>query len=214
MNRRYLPLVAVLIAAAGCDFKETRSGQISLTSSTAIPLNGKAGAAELVAGKTEITFKKGSSDNAINIRVRQPGRSEIELEAKVSGDYRTGNFTLKGSEIGQPVDMASARAYAITGPTQRWSNWEDRGNQTCMVETSFDPCDENWTVGFRSAAGAELGAFTSRYATRCNERQNTSWCRHNPREPRMPDFPRGGRGGRSAILNQASEIDASTLKFD
>jgi len=199
--------VAVLLAVAGCDFKETRSGLINLTSSAAIPLNGKAGAATLVAGKAEITFKKGSSDNAINIRVRQPGRPEIELEAKVSGDYRTGNFTLKGSEIGQPVDMASARAWAITGATQRYDNWEDQGNQTCMVSVTYDPCDENWTVGFRSASGADLGAFTSRYATHCNERRSTGFCRPNHREPNFPrDFPRGG--GRNM------SFDASSVKFD
>ncbi len=212
MNRRYLPLVAVLLAVAGCDFKETRSGQVVLTGSTGIPLSGKAGAAELIAGKTEITFKKGSSDNAINIRVRQPNRTEIELEAKVTGDYTTGNFTLKGTEIGQPVDMASARAYAITGANQRYSNWEDQGNQTCMVEVSFDPCDENWIVGFRSLAGAELGSFTSRTGTRCNESRRTSFCRHNPQhEPRIPDFPRGPR---HAIFQGASDIGAENLKFD
>ncbi|MEQ1919326.1 MAG: hypothetical protein ABL955_09015 [Elusimicrobiota bacterium] len=213
MNRRYLPLVAVLLAVAGCDFKETRSGQINLTAGTAgIPLNGKAGSATVVAGAAEITFKKGSSDKSIAIRVKQSGRPDVDLEAIVAGDYTSGNFTLKGSEIGQPVDMASARAYAITGPNQRWSRWEDQGNQTCMVETTFDPCDENWTVGFRSVAGAELGSFVSRYATRCNERQSTSWCRHNPRhEPRIPDYPRNPR---NVILNQAAEIDPATLKFD
>lgn len=213
MNRRSLPLVAVLLAVAGCDFKETRSGQIVLTAGAAgIPLNGKAGPATLVAGSAEITFKKGSSDKSIAIRVKQSGRPDVELEAAVSGDYRTGNFTLKGSEIGQPVDMASARSYAITGPSQRWSNWEDQGSQTCMVETTFDPCDENWSVGFRSAAGAELGSFSSRYATRCNERRYTSWCRPNHREPRIPDFPRGR--DRRVILEKAAAVDPSTLKFD
>lgn len=211
MNRRYLPLVAVLLAVAGCDFKETRSGSISLTGAN-IPLNGKAGAAELVAGSAEIQFKKGSSDGSIAIRVRQPNRADIELEAKVSGDYRTGNFTLKGSEIGQPVDMTSARAYAITGSPVRYSNWEDRGNQTCMVEITFDPCDENWTVGF-SAAGAQLGSFSSRYAMRCNERSYTTWCRPNHQhEPRIPDFPRGRP--RNVILENAISVDASKVKFD
>ena len=77
----------------------------------------------------------------------------VSQTAPGSQDYTSGNFTLKGSEIGQPVDMTSARSYAITGPNQRWSNWEDQGNQTCMVETTFDPCDENWTLSFRSTAG-------------------------------------------------------------
>lgn len=210
MNRRYLPLVAVLLAVAGCDFKETRSGLIQLTAgTTGIPLNGKSGPATLAAGSAEITFKKGSSDKSIAIRVKQSGRPDVELEATVSGDYTSGNFTLKGSEIGQPVDMASARAYAITGPNQRWSNWEDRGSQTCMVETTFDPCDENWTVGFRSVNGADLGSFAARTATRCNERRYTSWCRPNHNEPRPP-YPRG----RNDILQRVSETAPENLKFD
>lgn len=212
MNRRYLPLVAVLLAVAGCDFKETRSGQILLTAGTAgIPLNGKAGAATLVAGSAEITFKKGSSDNSIAIRVKQGGRADVDLEAAVSGDYRSGNFTLKGSEIGQPVDMTSARAYAITGANQRYSSWEDMGNQTCMIEISYDPCDENWTVGFRALSGAELGSFSSRYAMRCNERRYTSWCRPNHREPRIPDYPRRPR---NAVLEGILDTAPDKVKFD
>ena len=47
--RRCIPVVALLLAVAGCDFKETRSGTITLTAGSAgIPLNGKAGAATLV----------------------------------------------------------------------------------------------------------------------------------------------------------------------
>ena len=210
MNRRYLPLVAVLLAVAGCDFKETRSGSISLTAGTAgIPLNGKAGSATVVAGSAEITFKKGSSDKSIAIRVKQSGRPDVELEATVSGDYRSGNFTLKGSEIGQPVDMTSARAYAITGANVRYSNWEHQGSQTCMVEISYDPCDENWTVGFQSLAGVNLGSFESRYTMRCNERRYTSWCSPNQHQPRPP-YPRG----RNDILQRASDSAPENLKFD
>ncbi len=160
-----------------------------MTSSTGIPLSGLNGSAELVAGKTEITFKKGKADNSINIRVRQPNRPEIELNAKVSGDYTTGNFTLKGSEIGQPVDMSSARAYAITGQTVRYTSWENQGSQECLVDITFDPCDENWDVAF-TANGKTLGSFSSRYALRCNENRRTQFCRRDP--TREPHFPRGG----------------------
>lgn len=212
MTRRYLPVVAVLLAVAGCDFKETRSGQITLTGSNGIPLTGLNGGAELVAGKTEITFKKGKSDNSINIRVRQPNRPEIELNAKVAGDYTTGNFTLKGSEIGQPVDMTSARAYAITGPRERYTNWENQGSQDCLVEVTYDPCDENWTVAFRAPDGKELGSFASRSANRCNENRRTQFCRRDPIHDR-PDFPRGPRG-RHGIYERASAIDPANLKFD
>ena len=211
MNRRSLPLVAVLIAVAGCDFKETRSGQIVLTpaGSAGIPLNGKAGAASLVAGSAELTFKKGSSKNSIALSVKQSGRPNVDLEAAVAGDYTSGNFSVRGADIGQPVDMTSARAYAITGPAERYSNWEDQGNQTCMVDTIYEPCDENWTLSFRSANGVELGSFASRQGTRCNERRSVGFCRQNPqREPHIPDFPRGPRG---TAFQQAGD---GNVKFD
>ncbi len=213
MNRRVIPLVAVLLAVAGCDFKETRSGQIVLTAGTAgIPLNGKAGAATLVAGSAEVTFKKGSSDKSIDLRVKQNGRADVELEATVAGDYTSGNFSVKGSDIGQPVDMTSARSYAVTGARQYYSTWEDQGNQTCRVDYSFDPCDENWTLTFK-ANGAELGSFASRYGRRCNEERGfPTFCRHNPIEPRIPDFPRGPRG--ASLLNQLNETGAANVKFD
>ena len=179
-----------------------------MTGSSGIPLAGRNGAAELVAGKTEITFKKGSSDKSIAIKVRQPSRPDIELEAKVNGDYTTGNFTLKGSEIGQPVDMTSARDYAITGQRVHYTSWENMGSQECLVEISFDPCDENWNVSFRSADGKALGSFSSRYSFRCNESRRQQFCRRDP--IREPHFPRDRHG----ILNRASAIEPANLKFD
>ncbi len=180
-----------------------------MTGSTGIPLIGINGAAELVAGKTEITFKHGSSDNTITIKVRQPSRPEIELEAKVSGDYSTGNFTLKGSEIGQPVDMASSRAFTITGPTERHTNWEYRGSQECLVETTYQPCDESWSVAFRAVDGKELGSFASRSFARCNERRYEQFCRRDPM--RDPYYPRGSDHRR--IMSSLQE-SGSSVKFD
>ena len=124
------------------------------------------------------------------------------------GNGRDGNFTLHGSEIGQPVDLISARSYAVTGPNQRETRYEDRGMETCLIEYSWDACDESWTVAFRSAAG-ELGSFASRTSARCNERTYQMMCRSNGRDPRIPDFPHGPRGG-----FDVQSIDPQTLKFD
>lgn len=210
MKSLTLVLVAACLAVVGCDNKETRAGSITLSGAAGIPLVDKSGTrAELAAGSAEITFQKGSKDGTIAIRVRQPGRPEVNIEAPVSGDPRSGDFTLRGSEIGQPVDLVSARRFTVTGGTQRWTNWEDRGFERCLVETTFDPCDEDWTVSFRAAAG-ELGAFAARTATRCNERRSEAFCQPNGREPRIPDFPRGGRHALDKVLS----TDPSTLKFD
>ena len=201
-----------MLVIAGCDFKETRSGQIVLTPGSAgIPLNGKAGAATLVAGSAELTFKKGSSDKSIALRVKQSGRPDVDLEATVAGDYTSGNFSLKGSDIGQPVDMTSARAYTITGPNQRESRWEDQGSQTCLVEYSYDPCNENWTLTFKAVSGTELGSFSSTLWARCNERRGfPTFCR---RDRDFPDYPRGPHG-RNGVFQRASQIAPENLKFD
>ncbi|UPT72703.1 MAG: hypothetical protein M0D55_12210 [Elusimicrobiota bacterium] len=205
-----MPLIAVLLAVAACDFKETRKGQITLTGAP-IPLNGRAGTASLVAGPAELTFKKGSSDKTIAIIVKQPGRSDVELEAPVEKGYESGNFTLRGSQIGQPVDMTSARAWTVTGPTQRYVTRDDMGNRSCMVDVSFEPCDEGWTVTFKSVNGVDLGAFASRTATRCNERRGMPYaCHRDPMD--RPDFPRGPRN--ASFMKGVSDIGPANLKFD
>lgn len=216
-NTRFLPLAALLLVVAGCDFKETRVGQIALAGGVAsIPLNGKNGAASLTAGRAEVTFKKGSADNTIAIRVRQQGIADVEFEAAVSKGYESGNFVLKGADIGQPVDLASARSYAVTGPAERYSEWTDEGFQTCRVDVMYDPCVENWTVGFRAPSGAELGSFSSSTPERCNERRGFPYaCRPNRQhEPRIPDFPRDGGRGRHVLFERLSETGAANVKFD
>lgn len=204
--------VAVCLAAAGCDFKEKRNGTVTLAGGANIPLNDQSGArAELVAGPAEVTFKKGSSDRNIAIRVSQPNRPEINFSADVSSDYRSGNFTLRGSQIGQPVDLISGRSYAITGPTHRYTTWEDNGFERCLVDTTWDPCDENWKVTFLSGAGAELGNFASRRAERCNERRGFPYACHRMHEPRVPDFPRGPRG---QAINSLLDVAPEKVKFE
>jgi hypothetical protein len=213
MKRVSLILAAVAcFAAAGCDNKETRKGSITLTGAAGIPLNDKSGAhAELAAGPAEITFQKGSQKGTIAIAVKQAGRPDVNIEAPLKGDPTQGDFTLRGSEIGQPVDLVSARRFTVTGPNQRWSHWEDQGFERCLIEDSFDPCNESWTVTFRAAAG-DVGAFAAHTASRCNERNSQSFCQPVPgREPRIPDFPRGPHGrGVNDILTQ----DPSSVKFD
>ena len=210
MKKISLVLAVACLAVAGCDTKETRSGNITLIGSASIPLIDKSGAhAELVAGASEITFQKGSQKGTVAIRVRQPNRPEVNIEAPISKNGLDGNFTLRGSEIGQPVDLISSRSYAITGPNQRYTRWEEQGMESCLVESSWDPCNESWTVSFRAAAG-ELGAFAALTTARCNERQSQIACRPIPgREPRIPDFPRGPH----PRFNPDS-INPATLKFD
>lgn len=211
MKRLSLVLAVASLAVVGCDTKETRSGSITLSGGSNIPLNDRSGAhAELVAGPAQLTFQKGSKDSTIAILVRQPNRADVNVEAPITGDYRTGNFTLRGSDIGQPVDLVSARRYTVTGPNQRYTNWEDRGFERCMVEYSWDPCDEDWTVAFHAAAG-DVGAFAARTPTRCNERSNTYACRPTHREPHIPDFPRDRHPRR---LDKVLSVDPGTLKFD
>lgn len=203
---------ACLVAAAGCDNKETRSGNVSLAGTANIPLIDKSGTrAELVAGPAEITFQKGSKNGTIAIRVRQPNRPEVNFESSVPGNASSGNFTLPASQSGQPVDLVSARNYAVDGPSQRNTRWEDQGFETCLIEYTWDPCRESWTVSFRGPSG-ELGAFSSVTEATCNERTSQLMCHSNHREPRIPDFPHDGPHGRHGFDLQS--VDPQNLKFD
>jgi hypothetical protein len=224
MTKLTLPLIAVAVcfAATGCDFKLKRNGSITLASGASIPLNDANGSrAELVAGPAEIQVKSGDH-HTIAVRVRQPGRAEINFSAPVNGDLSSGNFTLRGSEIGQSVDIVSARSYVITGPTQ-WEHYpEDMGNQRCTVDVSWDPCDENWTVAFKSGAGAELGSFASRSFERCNEYRSAPHSCWNtnpfpgPGYPRDPRFPHGGRGyyNDGGFYHGALNLGPEHINFD
>ena len=168
--------------------------------------------AELVAGPAEFTFDKGSKDRTVAVLVRQPSRADVVIEAPVPADYRTGNFTLRGADIGQPVDLVSVRRYTVTGPSQRTSYWEERGFDRCMVDYSWNPCDEDWTISFLAASG-ELGVFAARTAARCNERRDTYACHPIPgRQPHIPDYPRHRPHPRS--LDKVLSVDPGTLKFD
>lgn len=209
MKRLSLALAVACLAVAACDNKETRTGTITLTGTSGIQLVDKSGAhAELVAGPTEITFQKGSKNGTIAIGVKQSGRPDVNIEAPITGDPSGGNFTLRGSDIGQPVDMVSVRRYAVTGPRESWNNWEDQGMERCMIEDSFDPCNEDWTVSFNAAAG-EVGSFAALTATRCNERRTQTFCEPIPgSQPRIP-YPRAPRR-LSNVLSQ----DPSQVKFD
>lgn len=208
--RRAAPLLAVLLAVVACDF--TRKGSITLApGSSGIPLAGKSGPATLVAGGAEVTIKKGSGSGTIAIKISQPSRPDAEFEAKVSKGYESGNFTLKGSEIGQPVDMASTRGYTVTGPRQGRTEWSDEGMRNCRVDVTWDPCREDWTISFKSVNGVELGVFASQQSAECNVQRGFPYaCMPNrDREPRIPDFPRGPHGPRSTFYNNVSENGVS-----
>jgi hypothetical protein len=227
MTKLTLPLIAVAVCltATGCDFKLKRDGRVTIVSGASIPLNDRSGSrVERVPGPAEVRVKNGDADRTIEIRVRQPNRSEINFTAPVSGDYRSGNFTLRGSDIGQAVDLTSARSFTITGETRRETYVDDSGFERCIVETTYDPCREDWSVTFRSGAGAELGSFASQSFERCNERSSRHSCwRTNPNPypgpgyPRDPRFPRGGgrhyfpEGG---FYNGALNQGAQGVSFD
>lgn len=213
MKKLPLLLAVTCLSLAACDFK--RNGQVTLTGAASIPLRDANGsAAELVAGPAEVTI--GGSRREITVRLRQPNRAEINFRANVSGDVESGNFTLSASQSGQPVDIASVRSYKVTGATQRRTEIEDTGNRRCMVDVTYDPCDENWTVTFSNGSGA-LGSFASVKGTTCNERRGFPYACYTQHEPRIPDFPRGGgrhgiNGG--GIYNGALELGAEKVSFD
>lgn len=214
-----VPLAAVLLLA-GCDSDEVRSGRITLSHDAPIPLAGRNGPGELVAGPASVTFSRGSKDDFVVIGIQQPDRPKVEIEVLL-GDHRTGNFKIFGSEIGQPVDIESARTSQVTGEPQQGTRPLHKDGATCRQDISYQPCDETWRITF-SQGSTTLGVFTSRLARQCNVvpvpgSERDCWRDREPHYhyPGYDYFPGPGYfPGMPHHIRGALEIDPGTLSFD
>lgn len=209
MNRSArLAFALTCLVASACDDK--RSGQVSLTGAGPIQLIDRSGAvAELSAGPAEVELKKDSRARVAVIRLKQNGR-EVNVQAPLSEQFYSGSFTLRGETIGQPVTLVSKRVYENLGELFRYTDRIDIGWEECEVDSSYRPCDEVWTVDFRSAgADALLGTFVSNTKMRCEERQGAPHnCRsRREREPRDRDH-----GDNGSAYRQLAE--GQNLKFN
>ncbi|MBI4422248.1 MAG: hypothetical protein HY554_00885 [Elusimicrobia bacterium] len=182
-----LAFAAALVACG----EETRNGQLTLAGSTPLRIADQDGSTvEFFTGPFKVEFGPDGS-RKVNVKLEQDGRV-AKFSARVSGRNADWNFTIRGGDIGQPVDIASARNIEYVGsPEQRMGNGGPCGfNGTWITEETWQRGNEDWKVSFSDAGnGKAVGAFASRregeyylLAT------HNLWCRERRDipEPRIP----------------------------
>lgn len=209
MKRLSLVLAAAVVMTA-CG-EETRTGQLTLAGSAPLRIADKnGGTVEFYTGPLKVEFDP-QGGRQVAIKLDQSGRV-AEFTAKVprNADW---NFSIKGSEIGQPVDLESKRKVELYGPLQRRTGTGGPcgfdGNY--VTEETWQQGNEDWSVAFANAGTSQpIGSFQSRREGEWYliERRDL-WCReHHRREP----FPRGGRWDRAS--QTLKDLQDNPVKFD
>lgn len=191
--RKRLPYILCLAAAvlAACG-EETRNGELTLTGATPLRIVDQSGkTVEFGAGATQVEFAADRS-RKFTVTVSQ-GKDK---QAKFSGQAPATDgwsFTLRGKEIGQPVDLTSDRQIAYVG--QPWRTIRDGApcgyNGRWQVEEVYQTCNEDWKVDFADAnSSAAIGAFRSRRSNQtCLLSSHDLWCRDYGPQPPYPPYP-------------------------
>lgn len=208
MNRRSTILtVACAIFMAACG-EETRNGQLTLSGSAPVRIADQEGkTVEFFSGPLKVEFGA-SSGRKFTVKLEQDKRT-----AKFSGkvpDADSWNFTVRGKDIGQPLDFTSRRDIQLYGPISRSWGWGSPCgfNGRWETEEQWQKGNEDWNVSFADAhSAAPVGDFKSR-----KEGQDylissrNVWCRERP------DHDRGGRWDR--MSKQLEDLKPADIKFD
>lgn len=201
-------VLAAALSTTACD-EEKRAGQLTLAGTAPLRIVDKNGSAvEFQTGPLTVEFDaKGGGRVAVTLD--QSGR-KAEFEAKVPrrADW---NFSLKGRDIGQPADIASARKVELYGPRERRiGNGGPCGfNGTYTTEEIWQKGNEDWTVSFADAqSAAPVASFKSRREGEdfLVETHNL-WCRERPER-----HPGGGRWDR--VSEKLKKLEPTQVKFD
>ena len=183
-------LAVLLFAACG---EETRDGQLSLTGSAPVRIVDEGGkTVEFAAGPTKVEIAPGSS-NKFTVTVSQGKDKKAKFSGKAPRNDGDFNFSLRGKDIGQPMDFASARNFELFGQTRRRiSDGMSCGyNGREVVEETWQSCNEDWKVSFNDAATqASVGGFHSRRENEsCLIDSRFIYCREEPRHEPFPRRP-------------------------
>jgi len=212
-KRSILPLLAAAVLLAACG-EETRNGQLTLSGTQPVRIIDQGGSpVDFATGPLKVTF---SADNSrkFTVELEQNGR-KAKFSGQVPGGTQDWNVTLKGADIGQPVDLASSRSVAYYGPVSTSWGWGGPCgfNGTWQTEESWQRGKEDWKVSFADAqTGAALGAFASQKDDNYLIARRDVWCRERP----MPEpHPRGRLGAMSEQLGSSlGELQQKGVNFD
>lgn len=206
MNKSRIALALVAFALAGCN-EEKRNGQLTLAGSTPLKIQDQSGkTVEFVSGPLKVVFDPEGSTK-VAIKLEQDGRT-----AKFTGQVPRGadwNFSIRGQDIGQNVDLDSSRKIELYGPiTRTWGTGGHCGfNGRWETEDEWRKGNEDWDVAFAdSASGKPAARFKSRREGQdyLISSRNT-WCRERPEHDR-------GRWDR--VSEKLSNLKENGVKFD
>ncbi|MBI3554564.1 MAG: hypothetical protein HY077_18885 [Elusimicrobia bacterium] len=209
-----LCLAALIMAACG---EETRNGQLTLSGAAPVRLVDESGkTVEFVAGATKVQFAAGSSGK-FTVTVSQGKDKQAKFSGKAPTRDGSWNFTLKGRDIGQPVDLASLRSVDYYGRT--WRSLRDGApcgmGGRWLVEEEYQKCNEDWRVNFADAGSAQtVGSFHSRLEDQdCLLSSREIYCQGERPMP-GPPFPRRNFSSAHDSINKLDELSQTGLKFD
>lgn len=199
-------ILLVLAAALVACGEETRNGQLSLAGSAPLRIADQEGkTVDFYSGPLKVVFKA-ESRSKVTVQLEQ-GERAARFSAKIPGS-RDWNFSIKGSEIGQPVDLESQRSVALHGPVyERTGTGGPCGfDGNYITEERWQAGTEDWKVSFTDASTAQaVGSFASRKEDTYLIYSRNLWCRE--RRHHEP-----GRGGRWDRVSQ--KVGELTPKFD
>lgn len=193
-------LIAAVFATTACN-KEKRKGQLSLNGSAPVRIADQGGSTvDFYSGPLQVEFGADGS-RKVSVKLEQNGRV-AQFTAKVPRNLDW-NFTAKGSEIGQPVDLASNRTVALYGPIEERTGTGDSCgfNGSYVTEEQWQKGNEDWSVRFDDARNSQpVAEFKSRREGESYlVASRNLWCRER-REPG------GGRWDRHAANGNWSDV--------
>lgn len=206
--------LAACVFVMGCD-SETREGKLQLSGSAPLRIVDEGGkTVEFVNGplKVELSARSG---NKFSVSMEQSGR-KAKFGGKVSGNSDW-NFTLRGKEIGQLVDITSNRKVTLYGePRKTIGNGGSCGmNGTYVTEETWQSCDEDWKVGFSDVQLTQfVGIFEShRKGESCLVDVRNLYCRERPDHDRPGRDRLRVKATPAAVKTLQAQVD-SGIKFD
>ncbi|MCX5796818.1 MAG: hypothetical protein NTY77_15090 [Elusimicrobia bacterium] len=210
-----LLLAVVMLAACG---EETRDGLLTLAGSGPLKITDQSGkVVEFLAGPTKVVF---SADNSrkftVTVSQGQDKQAKFSGQAPVSDGW---NFTLRGKDIGQQVDLASSRNVEFVGRT--WRTMRDGMpcgfNGRMVVEDTYQACNEDWRVGFSDSLNTlPVASFRAqRNNQTCLIDSRDLYCRDYGPNPYYPPIPHPHRlQSAQDSVSKLSDLGVGGIKFD
>ena len=203
-----------LLTFIGCD-QETRNGELVLAGAVPVRIVDEGGkTVEFMNGPLTVTLDA-DSGRKFTVTLTQAEARKAKFSGRAPGNDNSWNFTLRGKEIGQPIDLASVRSIKYYGNT--WREIRDGGycgqNGRWRMENEYRQCNEDWTVAFADANTSQnVGSFRSRReGLTCLLNSRTLYC-DDYYYPRPPIPPRLSKA-EDAVKTLSSQV-GDGVKFD